>query len=137
VRITKARPILYLWIVFAANCLLVVGLFWFTCSIHLRASSLVNVQRETASKAEATRAHIEAETDISKLRHLAFDAHERAEANFSSEVNIFNAVDVFSRAIVVFPIVTAAFVGLAIYGLSRRAQSPNQIAGANRWPIRK
>ena len=97
------------------------GLLWFTYSIHLRASSLVSVQREIASKAEAARAYIEAETDSSKLRYLALDAHDRAEANFNREVNIFNAFDVFSRAIVVFPIITAAFVGLAIYGLSRKS----------------
>lgn len=124
-RTTKARPILYVWVVLAVHRLLVVGLDWFAFSIHKRASGLVKVQRETAGKAAAARAGIEAETDISTLRRLALNAHDHAEAHFSSEVHIFNALDVFSCAILVVLAVNSTFIGLAIYGLSQN--EPNRL----------
>ena len=97
------------------------GLGWFAFSIHKRASGLVKVQRETASKAAAARARIEAETDISTLRRLALNAHDRAEADFSSEVHVFNALDVFLRATFVGLVVATTFISLAIYGLSQKS----------------
>ena len=115
----KIRPIHFLLIVFALHCFLVVGMGWFAYSFHGRASELTSGQPEMVSKAAAARVRIEAEQDISKLREWALVSHDRSAKDWDLVVSNFNDTDTAIRGLYPLYVLTAALVGLAIFGLRR------------------
>ena len=71
------------------------------------------------SKAAAARVRIEAEPDISKLREWALVSHDRSAKDWDLVVSNFNDTDTAIRGLYPLYVLTAALVGLAIFGLRR------------------